>query len=517
MTNYKEILRMYYAGYSQRSIAISLHCSRSTVSRCLERMKEQEIKLPIPENITNDELKEKLFQTQQGIRNPDYLLPNFETLVKELNKPHVTKGLLWTEYLVQCKTSHLKAYSISQFNALLREYTQKMNISIRQNHNPGEVLELDWSGSAIILSNNRTDDVISCHLFVAAFPFSGYFYVEAFTEEKLQCWVSGIVHALSFFEGVPLILRPDNLKTAIIKADKYEPELNTAMVELAEYYHTAVIPARVRKPKDKNVVEATVGYVSRQILATLRNQKFFSLEEMNTCIWESMDKLNADEFKKKDGSRLLLFTEKEQKELLPLPPKPFELFERGTATVGHDYHIQFAKAFYSVSPSLVKSEVLVKASIDKVFIYDKKGACVAKHPRCRFKGQRSTLPEHIHDKHTDYLMWSADYFLSKARSIGPETEKMISTVLKSREYEVQSYRTCVGILNLSKKYGSLLESACKHANDSGLRSYKAVNTIIKTLKEASLIPTVPLDDSVSDEMLNSLYCAHEQEDTHVTF
>ena len=114
-------------------------------------------------------------------------------------------------------------------------------------------------------------------------------------------------------------------------------------------------------------------------------------------------------------------------------------------------------------------------------------------------------------------MWSADYFLSKARSIGPETEKMISTVLKSREYEVQSYRTCVGILNLSKKYGSLLESACKHANDSGLRSYKAVNTIIKTLKEASLIPTVPLDDSVSDEMLNSLYCAHEQEDTHVTF
>ncbi len=186
MTNYKEILRMYCAGYSQRVIASSLHCSKSTVSRCLERVKKQKLKLPVPENVTNEELKGKLFKTQQRIRNPDHLLPNFEKLVKELKKPHVTKGLLWTEYLLQCKTSFLKPYSISQFNTLLREYTQGQNISIRQNHQPGEVFELDWSRSAILLSNKLTDDVIPCHLFVAAFPFSNYFYVEAFAEEKIH-------------------------------------------------------------------------------------------------------------------------------------------------------------------------------------------------------------------------------------------------------------------------------------------------------------------------------------------
>ncbi|MDA3823840.1 MAG: IS21 family transposase [Bacteroidales bacterium] len=515
MTNYKEILRLYYGGYSQRAISISLSCSRDTVSLCITRAKEREIKLPIPENVTNEELKDMLHNTLQGVRNPNYLLPNFENLEAELKRPHVTNGLLWMEYLVQCKNSGLQPYSISQFNTLLREYSQKMNISLRQDHRPGEVLELDWSGSSILLSNRLSDDTIACHLFVAAFPFSGYFYVEAFSDEKIHSWVAGIVHALSFFKGVPLILRPDNLKTAIIKADKYEPILNTAMTELAEHYRTAVIPARIRAPRDKNVVEGTVGYVSRQILASLRNQKFFSIDEMNNCIWQLMDQLNATEFKKKDGSRSILFLEKEQLELLPLPPKPFELFERVKATVAYDYHIEFAKAFYSVSPSLVKSEVLIKASSDRVLIYDKKGTCVAEHSRCRFKGQRSTLPQHVHDKHADYLMWSSDYFLSKARKIGSSTEKMITHILQSREYEVQTYRSCVGILHLEDKYGSFLEHACKQALESGLHSYKAVNTIIKTLKESSTISQRPFDeDATEKDSLNSLYCIHELGGNH---
>ncbi len=518
MTNYKEILRMHCAGYSQRVIAKSLQCSRDAVSLCLKRVREREIKLPIPEEVTNAELKEMLLNTQQGVRNPDYLLPDFAKIVKELKRPHVTNGLLWTEYLIQCKSSSLKPYSISQFNALLRDYAQKKNISLRQDHHPGEVLELDWSGSAILLSNRLTDDAIPCHLFTAAFPFSSYFYVEAFADEAIHSWISGIVHALSFFKGVPLILKPDNLKTAVIKADKYEPELNTAMVELANHYNTVVVPARVRAPRDKNVVESAVGYASRHIIAALRNQKFFSINEMNTCIWELMDQLNADEFKKKEGSRLLLFSEQEQPELLPLPLKPFELFERAKATVSRDYHIEFAKAFYSVPPSFVKSEVFVKASVNTVFIFDRKGRRITEHPRCKFKGQRNTLPEHVHDKHADYLMWSGDYFLSKARKIGPETEKTISIVLKSREYEVQSYRSCVGILNLVKKYGPILELACKEANSNGLRSFKAVNTIAKTLKDAAPVtPATPFEISLPDDDLNDLYCIHKQEVPNETF
>ena len=235
MTNYKEILRMHCAGYSQRVITKSLHCSRDAVSLCLRRVKEREISLPIPEGVTNADLKDLLLNTRQGVRNPDYLFPDFENIIKELKKAHVTNGLVWTEYRMQCKSDSLKPYSISQFNALLSEYAEKSNISLRQDHQPGQVLELDWSGSAILLSNRLTDNVIPCHLFTAAFPFSSYFYVEAFADETLRSWISGIVHALSFFEGVPIILRPDNLKTAIITPDKYEPELNAAMIELGEY------------------------------------------------------------------------------------------------------------------------------------------------------------------------------------------------------------------------------------------------------------------------------------------
>ena len=171
--------------------------------------------------------------------------------------------------------------------------------------------------------------------------------------------------------------------TAIIKPDKYEPVLNAAMIELAEHYRTAIIPARVRTPRDNNVVEGTVGYASRQIIATVRNQKFFSLEEMNAVVWDLTDKVNATDFKKKAGSRELLFKEIEQKELLPLPPKPFQPFGRATATVAPDYHIEYDAGFNSVSPKFIKSEVSVKASSVKVFIYHK-GKLHAEHPRCRF-------------------------------------------------------------------------------------------------------------------------------------
>ncbi|MBJ2355821.1 MAG: IS21 family transposase [Sphaerochaeta sp.] len=510
MTNFKEILRLYCGGFSQRSIATSLSCSRDAVALCIKRAKERGLQLPVSEDVTNEDLRKLLHCSQEGVRDPSYLLPDFAHVVKELKKTHVTSGLVWTEYLVECKSLGLKPYSISQFNALVREYSKNNNISLRQDHHPGEVLELDWSGSAILLSDRLTDETIPCHLFVAAFPFSGYFYAEAFENEKMLAWVTGVVHALSFFAGVPLILRPDNLKTAVLKPDKYEPELNTAMIELAQHYKTVVVPARVKAPRDKNVVEGAVGYASRQIIAALRNQKFLSLDEMNQSIWDYMDKLNAADFKKKDGSRLGLFTEQEQPELLPLPSKPFQLFDRITATVAQDYHIEFDHRFYSLPSNLVKSEVSVKATPHTVFIYHK-DSLVAEHPRLKFKGQKSTLPEHIPERHRDYLLWSSDHFLSQARRIGPATEQMISNVLASREYEVQSYRSCVGILRIANKYtAECLEAACKEGLESGIHSYKAVNAIAKTLKDA-IVPVEGMHprEDLEEQDLGDLYCAHD--------
>lgn len=512
MTNYKEILRLHYGGFSQRAIANSLACSRDAVSLCLKRAKEKDLTFSLSESMTNTEIWKFLYEQRKGSRNPDYLYPDFEKLSEEIKKPHVTRGLLWTEYLIGCQQSLLKPYSLTQFNALFREYANTHNLSLKQDHRPGEALELDWSGSSMNLVNKLTEEVVKCHLFVAAFPFSGYFYVEAFPNERIHSWIQGIVNALSFFRGVPVMLRPDNCKTVTLKADKYEPDLHPATSELAEYYHTAVIPARVRSPKDKNVVEATVGYVSRQIIAALRNQKFFTLEEMNTAIWERIDLLNAATFSKKEGSRQILFDEIESKELLPLPQKPFELFERYTATVAPDYHIQFDGAFYSVPPKYIRNKVCVRASLHQVQILFEEVE-IAVHTRCRFKGQKATDPHHIPSQHQDYLCWSGTFFLEKARRIGPQTVMLIKKVLASREHEVQSYRSCAGILRIASRFdAAILEEACFEALQSGLYSYKAINTIAKTLQDS--YQSLPEEFGSEEEDAfdwTDLFCVHEME------
>ena len=484
MTNYKEILRLYCSGdYSQREIALALGISRNTVSKCIGLAREKRISLPVPEEITNQEIEAILFPDEERKRiSQSYTAPDFSHLAEELKKPHVTKKLLWKEYVDSCKGSGYKPYGISQFNALLNEYASQHNISLRRDRNPGEVLELDWSGSSIVLHGKAPGLERRCHLFVAAFPFSGYFFAEAFADEKIHSWVKGVADSLSFFGGVPVILRPDNTKTATIKADRYEPELNTVMIELSEHYHTVTIPARARKPRDKNVVENSVGFVSTYIIAALRNQVFYSLDDMNNAVMEKVIELNDEPFTKKEGSRRLLFDSEERMHLLPLPPRQFQLFERARAKVAPDYHVQFDKCFYSVHPKHIGEEVRIKASADTVMILLPSGEEIARHPRGAFKGQRVTDSSHIPPMHQEILGWSGDSFRSEARRIGNNTHALIDRILSSRQYEVQSYKICRGVLNLRNRVGArILEIAAGEALDSGIISYKGIKAIAETI------------------------------------
>lgn len=488
-TNYKEILRLARSGeFSQREVASILHISRNTVSRCLALAEQKGIPDPIPESMDNTELANLLFPKEE--RTPisaSYVMPDLARYAEELKKPHVTKKLLWMEYVSECTKSGLKPYRTSQFNALLSDYVERHNISLRRDRIPGEVLELDWSGSAIILKGPKPGMDVKCHLFVAAFPFSGYFFAEAFTNEKIHSWVKGIVDSLEFFGGVPVILRPDNTKTATIKADKYEPELNSVMLELSEYYGTVTVPARVRKPRDKNVVENSVGYASTYIIAAARNQVFYSLAEINNFVFAKVDELNDRPFTKKDGSRTLLFENEEKRCLLPLPSRRFEIYERATAKVSPDYHIVFANCYYSVHPKHIGKKVQVKANATTVIIYLPSGEEIARHPRCLYKGQRSTDPSHVPPAHQEVLGWSGDAFRSEARRIGPECEILIDRILASRQYEVQSYKTCRGILNLKNKVGARrLELAAKEAVSVGILSYKSVKAIAETIDDREL-------------------------------
>ena len=448
MTNYKEILRLARSGgFSQREVASILHISRNTVSACIAKAKEKGIPNPVPESMTNQELAVLLFprEERRAIAS-SYMVPDFARLAEELKKPHVTKKLLWKEYMDECAASGLKAYKPSQFNALLSDYVERHNISLRRDRIPGEVLELDWSGSAIILHGGKPGLERKCHLFVAAFPYSGYFYAEAFIDEKMHSWVKGIADSLEYFGGVPVILRPDNTRTATIKADRYEPDLNATMVELSEHYGTVTVPARVRKPRDKNVVENSVAFASTYIIAALRNQVFYSLDEINDAVSAKVEELNSEPFTKKEGSRALLFEHCEKECLLPLPSRRFELFERTVAKVAPDYHVQFAKCFYSVHPKYIGEKVQVKADASTVLIYFH-GDEIARHKRCICRGQRSTDLSHIPPAHQEVLSWSGDAFRAEARRIGPFCEVLIDRILGSRQYEVQSYKVCRGVLN----------------------------------------------------------------------
>ncbi len=511
MTNYKEIFRLYCSGdYSQREISQILGVSRNTVSRCIDLAEKRRIGLPVSESLSNEDLAKLLFpgDERKQIRRL-HAMPDFEHLSDELKKPHMTKKLLWKEYVMQCKDSDLAPYSISQFNALFSDYLEKHNISLSRHRNPGEVLELDWSGSAITLHGKAPGLERKCHLFVAAFPFSGYFFAEAFADERIHSWIRGITDSFVFFGGVPVILRPDNTRTAIIKPDRYEPELNTVMLELSEYYQTVTIPARVRKPRDKNVVENSVSLASTYIIAALRNQVFYSLDGINEAVMERVCELNDEPFTKKEGSRRILFEHEEKPCLLPLPARQFQLFERARAKVAPDYHVQFDKCFYSVHPKYIGEEMRIKADSDTVIILAPSGEEAARHQRGCFKGQKITDPSHIPQAHQEILGWSGDYFRREAERIGPNTGMLIDRVLASRRYEVQAYKACRGILNLRRKVGAQrLEDAAREALLSGAISYKSIKAIAETLGDAESDEEAGHPDDES-----SLFLTHSPSDS----
>jgi transposase len=271
------------------------------------------------ERLANKELAEKLFPA--STRKPAYKIPDWEYVHKELAKSGVTLNLLWAEYCEQCRGSGEVPYKTSQFYFYYSEYVQKSKATMHINHKPGEIMEVDWAGQTAFIQNTDTGQPIKAFIFVAVLPYSGYTYVEAFLSQDQQSWIQAHVNAYGYFGGATRILVPDNLKTGITKHTRHETVVNKAYQEMAEHYRTAVLPARVRSPKDKATVEGNVGIISTWSTAALRNQQFLSLWELNAAIRPKLAEFNAKPFQKKEGSRATLF-EEERLFLLPLPEHP---------------------------------------------------------------------------------------------------------------------------------------------------------------------------------------------------
>ena len=501
----REVLRLKWeAGQSNRAIARSCGVSHSTAREYLHRAKVAGLSWPLPETLDEDQLYRRLFPKPAPPSERVILEPDWEHIHTELRRKGVTRRLLWLEY----REAHPDGYGHSRFCEVYRLWAKKLDPPMRLSHKAGEKMfavststaGVDYAGQTVRLIDPETGEIREAHIFVATLGASNYTYTEAQWTQELYNWIGGHVRAFAFFGGIPEIVVPDNTKTGVKHPSRYEPDLNPTYQDMAEHYGVVVIPARVRKPKDKAKVEVGVQVVERWILARLRckcqhhrrNRTFFSLAELNQAIWELLEELNHRTMHHLGKSRRELFEALERPALKRLPTEPYELAIWKKAKVNIDYHVEFDKHYYSVPHQVIGEEVFIRAAERTVEIFHKH-CRVASHPRSRDRGRYTTQADHMPPAHRYYAEWSPDRFLRWAEKIGPQTRALIEAALASRRHPQQAYRTCLGILGLARRYSEeRLEAACVRALPAGIRSFKGVNNVL----EAGL-DQMPLEEPAS--------------------
>lgn len=347
MINYREILRLNSLRYTQRQIAASVHSSRNTVSDVIKQVSEAGIDWPLDESYTNEGLYTSLYPNRLGAVNPRKE-PDYSYIYKELAKPGVNLTLLWSKYCSECNANGHVPYMYSQFCDKYCYWARLTKATMRINHKPGDVMQVDWAGTTIKYQDSITGEEYKAYVFAAVLPCSCYAYVEACDDMKITNWSLCHIHAYRYFGGITRLLIPDNPKTGVVKNTRYETILNRSYEELAGYYDTAIVPVRVRHPKDKSLAEGTIKFVTTWTIAALRNRRFFSIQEVKNAVAEKLEELNHSQFKKREGCRFTAYSDEEQAFMKPLPLTSFEPTVWSTAMVPLDYLISDGKNKYSV-------------------------------------------------------------------------------------------------------------------------------------------------------------------------
>ena len=485
MRQVHEVLRLKWAvGLSERQIARSLGLSRPTVAAYVQRAHVAGLSWPLPEGLDAATLEQRLFASSSTPVPATRLVPDWATVHHELKRKGVTLFLLWQEY----KAATPEGFQYSWFCQAYRAWTSKLNLVMRQSHRAGEKLFVDYAGQGIPIVNAQTGEIQAAALFIAVLGASNYTYVEATWTQSLPDWIGSHVRAFAALGGVPEIVVPDNLKAAVTRAHRYEPELNRTYADLAHHYGVAVIPARAAKPRDKAKVEVGVQVVERWIVARLRHHTFFALAEVNAAIGALLPTLNARPFKKLPGSRQSLFETLDRPALKPLPGQPYEYAEWKRARVNIDYHVEVDGHYYSVPYALVKAQLEVRVSAQVVELFHK-GTRVASHLRSRLKGRHSTVAAHMPTAHQHYAEWTPQRLIRWAADSGAATARVVEVILASRPHPQQGFRSCLGIMRLGKSYGTeRLEAACRRALTIGACSYKSIESILKNGLDRTPLP-----------------------------
>ena len=494
MLDYKTIIIKRYAlNLSGTQIAKDLGCSKSGVNDFLKRFEEcKTISFPLPDGITNYGIAELVYGkvSGQGIRNETFVLPNYAEVHQQMiSRKNMTLIYQWNRYKKKCEKDNLKYYSYRQFCERYGMWCNDNEEDAHFSHVIAQTMEVDFAGKTFEMIDRLTDEIMDIVVFVAVLPYSQMIYAEGMVSTKEPQWIQVNNNALKFYGGVPAIVVCDNCKQAVVANDDWiHPTLNKDYADWAEHNGTAIVPAKVRKPKFKSSVENAVGILEKGFFHDLEDRKFFSLEQFNEDLWYKLGLLNHEKMKNKEHSRYY-YWEEERDELMPLPPAPYEYMERKEAKVSSDFHIRFDNAYYSVDKAYKHQKVSVRASTTTVKIYARNGKYICEHQRATRKGQWCTNPEHLPKSYNDFREWNAEFFISKAMTIGPNTVDVIKTVLHSREQEVQTYRLCLGIIGFAKKYSrEALEECCRQAIKAGKPNYTFIKNSIPVVAEDFVAP-----------------------------
>ena len=481
MRKIKEILKLNHENVSNREIARRLRIGAGSVSRYLARAKEAKLVWPLNDEWSEDKIYSVLFPAEN--KKTAYPSPDFGKVHQELKRKGVTLMLLWYEYQQQSPGG----YSYSRYCELYQAFIGKCNPSMRLTHRAGEKLFVDYSGLTVPWTDKATGEVHRAQIFVAVRGASNYTFVEATADQSLLSWVQSHVHAFEFFAGVTVCLVPDNLRSGITKSHLYDPDVNRTFQDLADHYGVAVVPARVRTPKDKSKVEVGVQGIQRWILAPLRDVTFFSVHDINEAIRPLLQAYNERDFYELEGTRLSQYLEVDKPALKPLPARPYVYAEWKKVRSGIDYHIVIDKHYYSVPHRYLKENIDVRLTPTTIECFHK-GNRIAIHQRS-YKPGHSTIHEHMPRSHQDYAEWTPERMHNWANSIGPNTGKLIRALTAMHKIPEQSYRSCLGILRMGKIYGNeRLENAAIRALHIGAIRYKNIESILKSGLDQQPLP-----------------------------
>lgn len=488
MRRIRDVLRLRHAqGLSERAIARMLGVSNGVVHGYLTRARVVGLAWPLPDGLDDEDLELLLFPVPTTTSTAERPVPDWNHVERELRRRGVTRMLLWEEY----RADHPEGFGYTWFCTTYEAWKRRVRPSMRQTHLGGEKVFVDFAGDTVDVVDPITGEARAMKLFVAAMGASNYTYAVACPSESLPDWIGAHVGLFAFLGGVPALVVCDNLKAAVTNPDRYDPGLNRTYAEMAAHYGTAIAPARPRRPKDKAKVEVAVQVAQRWILARLRNQRFFSLAELNSAIGALVDELNARRMRGFGSSRAELFAEIDAPKLGALPAEAYAFAVWKRCRVAPDYHVEIDGHWYS-TPYRLLGELVDARITDRTVELFHRGKRIASHALAPNRRGHTTIPDHMPSSHRRYAHWNPARLLAAGEKIGPSTAAFFEAVMADRPHPEQGFRTCMGVLSLAKSYGDArVDAACRRGLLIKARSVSSIRSILKNGLDRAFLDEAP--------------------------